>query len=234
VCDLIATRFLVDPAHDFWADYPHPTPGQTWARHVLADGLWMYPTWLGFPVLKWPTDLAWLQALLVEEPPAVVIETGLFQGGGTIFLASILDQLGAGEVISVELRPDPAVLARLAAHPLGKRITVVPGDSAARATVAEVTRLVAGRGPVTAILDSDHSTTHVLAELEAYAPLVDSKLIAMDTSLAFLPEHAASNPHHAVRAFLAAHPDSWRISPRAGSPLVTLAEDGILERLPAR
>jgi cephalosporin hydroxylase len=73
----------------------------------------------------------------------------------------------------------------------------------------------------------------VTAELEAYAPLVDAagKIVVFDTSMSLCPRHASSNPHRAVQAFLAAHPD-WRISPWAGSPLVSCAEDGVLERLP--
>ncbi len=84
------------------------------------------------------------------------------------------------------------------------------------------------------VLDSDHSTTHVGAELEAWSPLVDEagKLVVMDTSMSLCAAHEASNPHLAVRAFLAAHAE-WRVSPAAGAAFVSLAEDGILERIPA-
>ncbi len=62
--------------------------------------------------------------------PAFLVETGLFRGGSAIFSASIFELIGRGQVISIELRPDADVRARLAAHPLGKRITIVEENSA--------------------------------------------------------------------------------------------------------
>jgi cephalosporin hydroxylase len=238
---LIAARFLVPPARDYWSDYVDdlgatptlPRGRLAWSRDVIEPHrLWLYPTWLGFPVLQWPPDLVWMQMLLAEVRPAVLVETGLLAGGSAVFYASIFELLGGGEVISVELRVDAAVRAALAAHPLGRRITVVDGDSVDPAVVAEVTARVAGRRALV-VLDSDHAAAHVRAELEAYAVLVDasSKLVVCDTSLSLCPAHVESNPHVAVRAFLEAHPE-WRISPWAGAAFVSCAEDGILERLP--
>jgi cephalosporin hydroxylase len=239
---LIEARFLVERERDFWSSYVHALPPTAplpegrlaWARDVIdPHRLWLYPTWLGFPVLQWPPDLIWMQMLLAEVRPAVVVETGLMRGGSALFYASVLQLLGGGgEVISVELRVDPAVRDALAAHPVGRRVTILEGDSADPRVAAQVAARVGRRRAVIA-LDSDHSTGHVTAELEAYAPLVDAagKIVVFDTSMSLCPRHASSNPHRAVQAFLAAHPD-WRISPWAGSPLVSCAEDGVLERLP--
>ncbi len=198
-----------------------------------THGLWMYPRWLGFQVLQLPADLVGMQMLLTEVRPAFLVETGLFRGGGAIFYASIFALLGRGRVVAVEARLDPAVRDAIAAHPLGARITVVEGSSTDPPVVARVAELVGGAGDHVIVLDSDHSTAHVRAELEAYAPLVGAagKLVVFDTSMQLAPRWADDNPHRAVRAFLEAHPE-WRVSPWAGASFVSAAEDGILERIP--
>ncbi len=253
VRELIETRYLVEPLRDFWSDHvgalggageaPAPAPAPTpelardrlrWSRDIIdPHGLWMYPRWLGRPVLQTPEDLVLLQMLMAELRPRFVIETGRFRGGGALFLASMCELLGVGQVLSLELRGDPEVRAALEAHPLGRRITLLDGDSAAPAQVARVAELVGGPGPHLVILDSDHARAHVRAELEAYAPLCtgDGKLVVCDTSMSLCARFADDNPHQAVRDFLGAQPE-WRISPWAGAGFVTCAEDGILERLP--
>ncbi len=205
-----------------------------WSRDALdTHALWLYPRWLGFPVMQLPSDLVWMQMLLAEVRPAFVIETGVFRGGSAIFYASILSLLGGGRVLAVEARLDPAVRAAIAAHPLGERITLLEGDSKDPAIVAQLSALAGGQGDHVIVLDSDHTAAHVRAELEAYAPLLGpgGKLVVFDTSMALAPRWASDNPHQAVREFLAAHAE-WRVSPWAGASFVTAAEDGVLERLP--
>jgi cephalosporin hydroxylase len=205
-----------------------------WSRDALdTHALWLYPRWLGFPVMQLPSDLVWMQMLLAEVKPSFVIETGVFRGGSAIFYASILSLLGKGRVLAVEARLDPAVRAAVAAHPLGERITLLEGDSKDPEIVARLSALAGGQGDHVVVLDADHSAAHVRAELEAYAPLVGSggKLVVFDTSMALAQRWADDNPHQAVREFLAAHPE-WRVSPWAGASFVTAAEDGVLERLP--
>jgi cephalosporin hydroxylase len=242
---LIEARFLVEPERDFWTDY-RPDLGAAdpdlardrlrWSRDVIEPhGLWMYPTWLGFPVLQWPPDLVWMQMLLAEVRPRAIVETGVYRGGGVIFYASMCELLGLDDcqVIGVELRLDPEVRRAVLAHRLGRRIALLEGSSTDPAIVAEVSRRAGGPGTHVVALDSDHSSEHVRAELEAYAPLVAAagKLVVFDTSMSLAPRFAASNPHLAVRGFLADHP-GWRISPWAGAAFVSACEDGILERLP--
>ena len=247
VREMIEARYLVEPLRDFWSDHVGTLGGAgdgatpelardrlRWSRDVIdPHGLWMYPRWLGLPVLQTPEDLVLLQMLMAELRPRFVIETGRFRGGGALFLASMCELLGVGQVISLELRGDPAVRMALEAHALGRRITLLDGDSAAPDLVARVADLVGGPGPHLVILDSDHARAHVGAELEAYAPLCtgSGKLMVCDTSMSLCARFADDNPHQAVRDFLGAQPE-WRISPWAAAGFVTCAEDGILERLP--
>lgn len=245
IAALVGGRWLVEPADDVTdlAGVDLGPPGDPadlardrlrWTRDALdSHGLWLYPRWLGFQVLQLPADLVGMQMLLSEVRPQFLVETGLFRGGGAIFYASIFALLGRGHVVAVEARVDPAVREALAAHPLGARITIVEGSSTDSAVVARVAELVGGAGDHVVVLDSDHSTAHVRAELEAYAPLVGAggKIVVFDTAMQLAARWADDNPHRAVRGFLAAHPE-WRISPWAGASFVSAAEDGILERIP--
>jgi cephalosporin hydroxylase len=60
-----------------------------------------------------------------------------------------------------------------------------------------------GRGLV--LLDSDHTSAQVLAELDAYAPLADY-LIVQDTLMGYLPQYP-DNPLVALEKWLPGHPE---------------------------
>lgn len=121
-------------------------------------------TWMGLTARKLVLD-AWVyQQILFETRPEVVIEIGNAEGGSTKFLANMLDLLGAGEVIAVDI--DHSIFR--GQHP---RVTLVTGDSAALGTVARVAELARGRQGLV-IHDGDHTRGHVLEDLRAYAPFV--------------------------------------------------------------
>lgn len=131
-------------------------------------------TWMGVQAWKNPLD-AWIyQEILCEVRPDVVVEVGSAFGGGTLYLAHILDLLGSGTVVSVDIDRSRFQ----ADHP---RIATVTGDSAAPETIEEVTRLCKGKR-VLVIHDADHRRPKVLADLACYAPLVSvgSYLIVED------------------------------------------------------
>lgn len=121
-------------------------------------------TWMGLPAWKCILD-AWIyQEILHEVRPEIVIEIGNAHGGSTLFLANMLDLLGHGQVIAVDIDHTQFQ----ARHP---RIHPVTGDSATGETVARVEELARGRRGLV-IHDGDHSREHVLADLRAYAKFV--------------------------------------------------------------
>jgi cephalosporin hydroxylase len=151
-------------------------------------------------VSKCPLDLWIYQEILHELRPALIVETGTYLGGSAFFLASICDLLGHGEVLTVDAdRRD-----NLPRHP---RVTYLVGSSTSRRVLRRTRQLAQGKSPVMVILDSGHARDHVLAELEAYAPLVTagSYLIVEDTNLNGRPVDAGHGPGpaEAVAAFLA-------------------------------
>ncbi len=174
--------------------------------HRMYYGLrhqsWMSTRWLGTPILKCPLDLWMYQELLIRVRPDVIFETGTFSGGSAHYMASICDLLDRGRVVTVDLWPKPN-------RPEHPRITYLEGSSTSPEILGRIAEEASGT--VMVILDSDHSRTHVLDELEAYGPLVTpgSYLIVEDTNLNGHPVHRrfGPGPMEAAEEFLTAHPE---------------------------
>lgn len=61
------------------------------------------PTWLGIPIIQYAEDVVMLQELIWKIKPDVIIETGVAHGGTAILYSSILELLGAGRVIGIDI-----------------------------------------------------------------------------------------------------------------------------------
>jgi len=171
-------------------------------------------SWLGRPIIQLPEDIVRLQELITEVAPDVVLETGIAHGGSLVLHASVLNALGRGRVIGVDVEIRPHNRAAIEAHPLSEMITLIEGDSTAAETVERVRSLIARDETVMVLLDSAHSRDHVRAELEAYAPFVGrgSYLVVMDAimeQVAGAPrtgdDWTWNHPGTAVADFLATH-----------------------------
>ncbi len=185
-----------------------------WIRAVTPH---KYPynfTWLGRPLIQLPQDVMALQETIWRVRPKVIVETGIAHGGSLIFHASMLQLLGErGRVIGVDVDIRAHNRAAIEAHPLASTITLVQGSSIDAGTVQHVRALVGSEKDVMVVLDSNHTHDHVLAELEAYSPLVHKggALVVMDTLIEDLPAsffpdrpwRPGNSPKSAVRAFLA-------------------------------
>jgi cephalosporin hydroxylase len=161
---------------------------------------WSNTRWLGVPAQKCPFDLWVYQELLHELRPAVIVECGTADGGSALFLASICDLLGKGEIVSIDIR-------ELAGRPAHDRITYLTGSSTAPEIVQAVRERLQGHSPVLVLLDSNHERDHVLAELRLYGPLVTpgSYVVVEDSNVngnPVLPEFGPG-PGEAIDAFLA-------------------------------
>jgi cephalosporin hydroxylase len=174
-------------------------------------------TWLGRPLIQLPEDLLRLQELVYRVGPDVIVETGVAHGGSLVFYAGLCKLLGRGRVIGVDIEIRPHNREAIEAHPLSPSIDLVEGDSAAPDVAADVRSRVQAGETVLVILDSNHTKDHVLAELEAYAPLVSpgSYLVAMDGHVMeravglprSAPDWATNNPKAAAAEFVRTHPD---------------------------
>ncbi len=167
-------------------------------------------TWMGRPVIQLPEDLVRIQEVVYRIRPDVIIETGIAHGGGLVYYASLCKAMGKGRVIGVDREIRPHNRMEIEAHELFEYITLIEGNSVDPAVVAQVASLVKPGETVLVTLDSDHTKAHVLAELEAYAPLVSvgSYIIAADGIMAELagaprttPDWAWNNPRAAAAEF---------------------------------
>ena len=64
-------------------------------------------SWMGRSVIQLPEDLLIVQALIHKVQPQVIIETGLAHGGWSVIYASLLEILGEGRVISIDIEIRP-------------------------------------------------------------------------------------------------------------------------------
>jgi cephalosporin hydroxylase len=182
--------------------------------NVAADRHdWSYQwSWLGLPVIQMPPDIVALQEVIWETRPQLVIETGIARGGSLVLYASILELIGEGGVLGIDVDIRAHNREAIEAHPLARRIRVVEGSSLDE-RVVEQARAAAGEvGRVMVVLDSNHTHEHVLGELRAYGPLVSvgQFLVVADTFVEQIPvqEHRprewgpGNNPATALRAWL--------------------------------
>jgi cephalosporin hydroxylase len=176
-------------------------PGITDAFHRLYydTAVWKDTYWLGVRTQKCPLDLWIYQEILQETRPDLIVETGTAHGGSALYLASVCDLLGRGEVVTVDIHP-------IEDRPAHDRITYLTGSSTSGEIVGELERLVTDSEQVLVILDSDHSRDHVLDELRIYSRFVTpgSYLIVEDTNVnghPAMPEHGPG-PMEALEAFL--------------------------------
>src|SRR3989344_173802 len=59
--------------------------------------------WLGIPVIQLPQDLQALQEIIWKTKPDLIIETGIAWGGSVVFSASMLELLGRGKVVGIDI-----------------------------------------------------------------------------------------------------------------------------------
>jgi cephalosporin hydroxylase len=187
-----------------------------------------------------------MQEIIWQVQPDLIIETGIAHGGSLIFSASMLELIASctgnqGEVLGLDIDIRPHNRAAIEAHPLFKRITMLEGSSIADDIIAQVTAKAAGKQRVLVCLDSNHTHDHVLAELQAYAPLtsVGSYCVVMDTVVEDVADELSNdrpwgkgnNPKTAVWEYLKTH-DEFEIDQNIQNKLlITVAPDGYLKRV---
>lgn len=203
-------------------------------------------SWLGRPIIQYPQDMIAMQEIIWDVKPDLIIETGIAHGGSLIFSAAILELVAActgseGQVLGIDIDIRPHNRKAIEAHPMYKRISMIQGSSIAPEIVAQALERAEGKERILVCLDSNHTHDHVLAELEAYAPLtsVDSYCVVMDTLIEDMPEDSfldrpwgkGNNPKTAAREWLGNHPEFEIDNAIQNKLLITVAPDGYLKRV---
>jgi len=197
-----------------------------------------------------------MQELIWSVRPDLIVETGIAHGGSLIFSASMLalldvtDAVESGaemmptsskrKVVGIDIDIRPHNRAAIEAHPMASRIHMIEGSSIAPDVVEQVHNIAAEFQRVLVCLDSNHTHYHVLAELEAYAPLtsVGSYCVVFDTVVQDMPADmfedrpwsVGDNPKTAVWEFLKSNPNFEIDKAIQDKLLITVAPDGYLRR----
>jgi len=204
-------------------------------------------SWLGRPIIQYPQDIIAMQELIWSVQPQLIIETGIAHGGSLIFSASMLELNAAcggpsdAQVLGLDIDIRAHNYDAIKAHPMSKRISMLQGSSIAPEIIDQVKARAAGAERVLVSLDSNHTHDHVLAELEAYAPLtsVGSYCIVFDTIVEDMPGSMfpdrpwgpGNNPKTAAREYLSHHPEFEIDQSINHKLLISVAPDGYLKRI---
>jgi cephalosporin hydroxylase len=183
--EALSSQKIVDDFHTLY----HEAQGATWTSTY----------WRGARTLKLPMDLWIFQEIIFETKPDVIVEAGTFQGGSALYMASLMDMIGKGRVITIDIEEFPA-------KPRHDRITYLLGSSTSDEIVAKVRSLIGKDETVMVVLDSDHHAEHVLNELRIYGDMVTvgNYIIAEDTNVNGHPvkPEFGPGPWEAVQTFL--------------------------------
>lgn len=192
-----------------------------------SGGTWKDTFWMGTRTAKCPLDLWIYQEIIFEERPDVIIESGTYCGGTTLFLANVCDAVNKGRILTVDIEDSKG-------KPQHKRITYLVGSSTAEGTVEKIRRMIGSKDKVMVILDSEHHKGHVLNELELYSRFVSKGgyLIVEDTNLngnPVLPGYGAG-PMEAIQEFLKDNKD-FVIDKTREKLYLTFNPNGFLQRI---
>lgn len=204
-------------------------------------------SWLGRPIIQYPQDIVAMQELIWALQPDLIVETGIAHGGSLILWSSLLELNAAcggpqdARVVGVDIDIRAHNREAIEAHPMVKRITMIEGSSVEPSVLGQVQAAAVGRDRVLVCLDSNHTHAHVLAELEAYAPLTTagSYCVVFDTVIEDLPAGTypdrpwgpGDNPKTAVREYLASHPEFEVDEQFDDKLLISVAPGGYLKRV---
>jgi cephalosporin hydroxylase len=212
---------------------------------------------MGRPIIQYPQDMVAMQELIWSIKPDLIIETGIAHGGSLILSASMMAQLDMCEAIEAGVSFNPKESRRkvlgididirshnreaIEAHPMASRIQMIQGSSIAPEIIEQVKQVASGYNRILVCLDSNHTHEHVLAELEAYAPLtsVGSYCVVFDTIVEDLPAEMfpdrpwgpRDNPKTAVWEYLKTHPEFEIDKHIDDKLLISVAPEGYLKRV---
>lgn len=223
------------------ADKDFVAASRDWFAQSIAHKYSYNFTWMGRPVIQYPQDIVAMQEIIWNTRPELIIETGIAHGGSLILYASLLELVGEGRVLGIDIDIRSHNRRAIEEHPMFRRIDMIQGSSIDPDVVAEVHARAQSARRVMVVLDSNHTHDHVEAELAAYANLVSpgSYLVVFDTVVEDLPAELSgdrpwrpgNNPKTAVHQFLA-QDRRFAIDRRIQDKLqLTVAPDGYLRRI---
>ena len=199
-------------------------------------------SWMGRPIIQYPQDMIAMQEIIWDLKPDLIIETGIAHGGSLIYYASIIELIGKGEILGIDIDIREHNRIEIEKHSMFKRIKMLQGSSVDPGIIEQVNTYAKGKETILVCLDSNHTHEHVLQELSSYSPFVttDSYIVVFDTIVEHLPEgyfaqkrswNISNNPKTAVNEFLKNNDDFIQDLQIDNKLLISVAPGGYLKRI---
>ena len=199
-------------------------------------------SWMGRPIIQYPQDMIAMQEIIWQLKPDLIIETGIAHGGSLVYYASLLELIGKGEILGIDIDIREHNRLEIEKHPMFKRIKMLQGSSIDEKLVDQVKEIAKGKQTVLVSLDSNHTHEHVLRELELYAPFVTpgSYIVVFDTIVEDLPQGyfkeqrpwgIGNNPKTAVWEFLKKNEQFAIDTAIDNKLLISVGPEGYLKRI---
>ena len=214
---------------------------QSFTEETIRSGYSYNFKWMGRPIIQYPQDMIAMQEIIWDVKPDLIIETGIAHGGSIIYYASLLELIGKGNVLGIDIDIREHNRAEIEKHPMAKRISMIQGSAIDIDIIKQVKSYAKDHKVVMVCLDSNHTHDHVLRELELYSPFVTmgSYLVAFDTIVENLPAEmydnrpwsVGDNPKTAVQEFLKNNKDFIIDESVDNKLLVSVAPGGYLKRI---
>lgn len=212
---------------------------EEWVKVSAKNKLAYEVDWLGVPIIQTAEDMILMQELIFKLKPDIILETGIAHGGSLIYYASLLELLGKGRVIGVDVDIREHNRKVMEAHPLYKRIDMIEADSIAEETIQKIKNMIPDGAKVLVCLDSMHTKDHVLKELKLYQQFVKpgSYIVVCDTHTSRMvelgvagEEYRNNSPREAVDEFLQ-ETDDFEVDKEYNKLYTSYAPDGYLKRV---
>ena len=214
---------------------------QSFTEETIRSGYSYNFKWMGRPIIQYPQDMIAMQEIIWDVKPDLIIETGIAHGGSIIYYASLLELIGKGNVLGIDIDIREHNRAEIEKHPMAKRISMIQGSAIDIDIIKQVKSYAKDHKVVMVCLDSNHTHDHVLRELELYSPFVTmgSYVVAFDTIVENLPAEmndnrpwsVGDNPKTAVQEFLKNNNDFIIDEHVDNKLLVSVAPGGYLKRV---
>ncbi|MFC1952760.1 cephalosporin hydroxylase family protein [Chloroflexota bacterium] len=213
--------------------------GSQWIKAVAENRLSYEIDWLGVPVIQTPEDLVLMQELIFRIKPDIIIETGIAHGGSLVYYASLMEILGKGKVVGIDIEIREHNRTVIESHPLYKRIELIEQSSTSKEAIREVRKRVQEGSNVIVCLDSDHTRTHVLSELNLYQQFVKlgGYIVVFDTIISELvklgvddKKYLDNSPREAIDEFLKEN-SNYQIDKQYNKLHVSTNPNGYLKRI---
>lgn len=184
---------------------------------------WIHQTkWFGEPVLNIAEDLFTIQDIIWRTKPDYIIETGVAWGGSSLFYSLLLNFIGGKKYIGIDIFIPNDLKKRIYKHKkLNKNLLLINDSSLSQNTISKIKKIIKGSKKVMVILDSYHTHSHVLKELNIYSKFVfkGQYLICGDTVVNDIPNQThrprewnnMNNPYTALVEFLKINKKQFQI-----------------------